>query len=81
MTRHSLSGQVALVAQPLRALLDIVCFRKLQADHVHKLLQSMRIDDELLIHTTAAAWRDVRKIYTHKRMISHIQALKLGVIS
>ena len=81
MTRHSLSGQVALVAQPLRALLDIVCFRKLQADHVHEFSQSMRIDDELLMSTTAATWRDVRKIYKHKRMVSHIQALKLGVTS
>jgi len=41
----------------------------------------MRIDDELFMRTTAVTWRDVRKIYTHKRMISHIQALKLGVIS
>ena len=81
VTRHSLSGQVALVAQPLRALLDIVCFRKLQADHVHEFSRSMRIDDELFMRTTAATWRDVRKIYTHKRMISHIQALKLGVAS
>ena len=40
------------LAQPLRALLDIVCFARLESDSIKALTQSMRIDGEPLMQTT-----------------------------
>jgi len=74
--RHVFAGQTALVAQPLRALLDIVCLRKLEIDSIKALTQSMRIEDELLMHTQSATWQALQRIYAHKRMTAAIQTLQ-----
>ena len=73
--RHTFAGQSALVAQPLRALLDIVCLRKLESDSIKALTQSMRIDDELLMQTKAPTWQALQQVYANKRMATAIQAL------
>lgn len=74
--RHTFAGQTSLVAQPLRALLDIVCLRKLEIDSIRDLTQSMRIDKELLMQTQAATWRVLQRVYAHKRMTTAIQVLQ-----
>lgn len=74
--RHTFAGQSALVAQPLRALLDIVCLRKLEIGSIRALTQSMRIDAELLMQTQAPAWQALQRVYAHKRMATAIQALQ-----
>lgn len=74
--RHSFADQAALVAQPLRALLDIVCLRKLEGGGILQLVQSMRIDAELLTQTQPAAWQTLQRVYTHRRMTAAIQALQ-----
>ena len=74
--RHTFNGQTALVAQPLRALLDIVCLRKLEGASVRELAHSMRIDDELLMQTNAASWQSLQLVYAHKRMTTAIEALQ-----
>ncbi|AGX86644.1 type IV toxin-antitoxin system AbiEi family antitoxin domain-containing protein [Candidatus Symbiobacter mobilis] len=66
--RHTFTGQTALVAQPLRALLDMVCLRKLEDTDLPMLTQSMRIDAELLQQTPASAWQALQQVYAHKRM-------------
>lgn len=77
--RHGFSGQTALVAQPLRALLDIVCQRKLEAGSISALTQSMRIDTELLRQTPPATWQALQRVYAHKRMAHAIQTLQQQV--
>ena len=74
--RHVFAGQTALVAQPLRALLDIVCLRKLEIDSIKSLTQSMRIDDELLMQTQSTTWQALQRVYAHKRMTTAIQTLQ-----
>lgn len=74
--RHSFADQTALVAQPLRALLDIVCLRKLEGGSVRALTQSMRIDTELLMQTRPATWQALQRVYAHKRMPLAIQTLQ-----
>lgn len=74
--RQILGGQTALVAQPLRALLDLICLRKLEADSSIALIQSMRIDGELLMQTQVANWQSLLPVYAHKRMVANIQALQ-----
>jgi len=73
--RHTFDGQIALVAQPLRALLDIGCLRKFEGS-IRELAQSMRIDDERLMQTEAATWQTLQRVYAHKRMSTAIQALQ-----
>jgi predicted transcriptional regulator of viral defense system len=74
--RHTLNGQSALVAQPLRALIDIVCLRKLESESIKALTQSMRIDNELLMQTKAPTWQALQRVYPNKRMAAAIDALQ-----
>lgn len=74
--RHTFAGQAALIAQPLRALLDIFCLRKLEFNGVKALTQSMRIDADLLLQTAPATWQTLQQVYSHKRMTAGIQALQ-----
>lgn len=78
--RHIFAGQATLVAQPLRALLDIVCLRKLEISSIRTLTQSMRIDDELLMQTQAATWQALQRVYAHKRMTTAIQVLQQDML-
>lgn len=79
--RHGFAGQTALVAQPLRALLDIVCQRKLEIGGVRALTQSMRIDDQLLMQTQAPTWQALQQVYAHKRLSTAIQTLQQELAS
>ena len=46
--RHELNQQVALIAQPMRALMDLVYLRKLAWQGMGFLTEGMRIDEALL---------------------------------
>lgn len=74
--RHTFANQAALVAQPLRALLDIVCLRKLDDAFIKTLTQSMRIDAEMLQQTPDRTWQELQQVYAHKRMTAAIQTLR-----
>jgi predicted transcriptional regulator of viral defense system len=74
--RHTFAGQTALVAQPIRALLDIFCLRKLEFNGAKALTQSLRIDDDMLLQITPTAWQTLLQVYSHKRMTAGIHALQ-----
>lgn len=74
--RVPFAGQTALVAQPLRALADIICLRKLDAVSVASLTRSMRIEAERLARIGPGAWRGMERVYAHKRMLIAIRGLK-----
>lgn len=77
VNRHTFAGQSALVAEPERALLDIVCHRKLDLNSVKSLAESMRIDRHLLGGTDGRVWQTLNRVYKHQRMASAIDALHL----
>ena len=77
--RHSFSGQMALVAQPLRALLDMVCLRKLEVADMKTLAASMRIDEALFDSVDPATRELMQQVYLHKRMRECIQSLQREV--
>jgi predicted transcriptional regulator of viral defense system len=77
--RHIFTGQAALVAQPLRALFDMVCFRKLEVADMKTLTASMRIDEELFDSVDPATWELMQQVYLHKRMRECIQSLQQEV--
>ncbi|AGA89836.1 hypothetical protein Thimo_1020 [Thioflavicoccus mobilis 8321] len=69
-------GQAALVARPLRALLDRCCLLRSDWPGVEALLQGLRIDPDGL----AALWDDeleaLRPVYRHRRMCAVIDAMQ-----
>jgi len=74
--RVAFAGQTALVAQPLRALTDIVCRRNLDAGSIRALTRSMRIETERLMRIKPAAWRALERAYAKPRMAIAIRALR-----
>ena len=77
--RNTFSGQTALVAQPLRALLDMVCLHKREAADMKTLVASLRIDEELFDSVDPATWELMQQVYLHKRMRECIQSLRREV--
>ena len=74
--RVAFAGQTSLVAQPLRALTDILCLRNLEGDEVQALPESMRIDSERLRRLKPAAWRAVERAYARPRTSAAIRELR-----
>ncbi len=68
--RLELGGQVALVAQPARALMDLVCLRKQEWQGLAWLIEGLRIDLVQLRTITSADIRALSDVYRHKRVHS-----------
>ncbi len=73
--RMALSGQIALVASPARALMDLVCLRKQEWQGLAWLTEGLRIDLELLRNIPAADIRSLRATYRQKRVQSFLSSL------
>lgn len=76
VARHELQHQVALIAEPLRALLDLVYLRKLEWQGLDFLLSGLRIEEQQL---RAMTWLDVTRlldIYKGKREQAFIKELQ-----
>lgn len=78
--RQVFVDRAGLVAQPLRALLDIVCLRKLEDADIKALLPAMRIDAERLRQTPARTWQALRQVYAHQRLSNAIETLQKAVL-
>ena len=68
VARELIAEQPMLVALPVRALMDLVCLRKLEWQGLDWLLDGMRIDDELLSTVTAEQLGILKLVYKQKRM-------------
>jgi len=75
VSREVLQGQVALVAEPMRALMDLVYLRKLHWQGLGFLLEGLRIDGESLWKTTYAEIVPMLGVYKGKREREFIEAL------
>ena len=73
--RVTVGEQAMLMASPLRALMDLVCFKKLEWQGLGWFEQSMRIDEEHLAAVTAAQLRTLKLVYKHKRMHRYMEEL------
>ena len=67
VARHELQHQVALIAEPMRALLDLVYLRKLEWQGCEFLLSGMRIDEQLLQSVTYQDISRLKDVYKGKR--------------
>lgn len=68
VSRVTMNQQIALVATPIRALMDLVCLRKLEWQGMVWFEKSMRIDEERLMAVTGDQIRALKRVYKHKRM-------------
>ncbi len=65
--RHELHQQVALIADPMRALLDLVYLRKLSWQGLGYLVEGLRIDEEALRSVPALTILRLLDVYKGKR--------------
>ena len=72
VSRHQTNGQTMLIAQPCRALMDLICLRKLSWEGMDWVLKGLRIDMESLASITSKDIAILKLIYKHKRMKSYL---------
>lgn len=65
--RRELQGGTALMATPMRALMDLVALRKQEWAGLDWLSQGLRIDVDYLIRLDLQVVRNLRSVYKHKR--------------
>lgn len=65
--RQEFGLQVALVAKPLRALMDLVAFRKLEWQGMEFLTDGLRIDGQSLAAARRADLQALQQVYQQKR--------------
>ncbi len=71
----------AFVAQPLRALIDLVALRKLRWSGLDWLTSGMRIDDEVLLALSRKDFAAVRPAHKHKAVNSFLAELEDAVVT
>jgi len=78
--RRQINQQTLLIASPLRALIDIVCQRKIEWQGMGWLTDGMRIEHESLSSITDIDLRTLDSVYRHKRVgkFLHHLARELG---
>nr|MBF0222953.1 hypothetical protein [Desulfobulbaceae bacterium] len=75
VNRHQSDGQTMLVAKPCRALLDLVCLRKMQWQGLGWLTEGFRIDYEALKTITGNDIQTLKMVYKHGRVKSFLSSL------
>jgi len=79
--RLQMQQQTMLVARPIRALMDLVCLRKVVWQGMGWIVDGLRIDYEILRCVTTADMKTLGLIYKQKRVQSFLTAFakELGV--
>jgi predicted transcriptional regulator of viral defense system len=74
--RRQIQQQTMLVAAPIRALMDLVCLRKVAWQGMDWLLGSLRIEPSLLHATVREDLRKLTRVYKQKRVQAFLSALE-----
>jgi len=77
--RHVISNQAVLVASPLRALMDLVAFRKQGWQSIAWLESGMRVDQAHLLQLRSKDFADLRGVYKHKVVNDFLSRLEQDV--
>jgi hypothetical protein len=70
--RETVNQQAALIARPVRALMDLVCLRKEEWQGLAWFEKSLRIEAESLRAITGDQLRTLKLVYKHKRMQQYL---------
>jgi len=73
--RKKIAEQAMLVAEPIRALMDLVCLRKIEWQGMGWLVEGLRIDTEHLRNVTSADIRTLDLVYKQKRVKVFLKSL------
>ena len=73
--RVELTGGVGLVGDPLRALLDLICWRRVSVDSLSDFLHGLRLEPDLSSLISSKALERLRNVYLHRRMGEVIDCL------
>ena len=76
VARRQIMQQTMLLAEPIRALMDLVCLRKMQWQGMKLLLDGLRIDVELLRGTTVEQLRTLAAVYKQERVGHFLRSLQ-----
>lgn len=76
VSREIVNQQAALVARPVRALMDLVCIRKEEWQGIAWFEQSLRIEAEALRTITGDQLRTLKLVYRHKRMQRYLTEME-----
>lgn len=74
--RAELAGQMVLMASPFRALMDLVCVKKIEWQGAAWLEQSMRIEHDSLSTITSAQVRTLKTTYKPRRVAQFLTELE-----
>ncbi len=74
--RVTIDEQAMLIARPIKALMDLICLRKLEWQGLEWLEQSMRIEPELLAAISVEQISRLKVIYKQKRMQQYLTELE-----
>jgi len=77
VNRVQVDEQIMLVAKPCRALMDLICLRKITWKGVEWLAEGLRIDSGLLSSITRRDINTLELVYKHKRVKSFLSSLSL----
>jgi len=75
VARHALQHQAALIAEPMRALLDLVYLRKLPWQGLDYLLEGLRIDEQAIRSVPTPSITKLLDVYKGKREKEFIEKL------
>lgn len=79
VSRVSFDNTSAFVAQPLRALMDLVALRKERWSGLAWLVQGMRIDEDSLLALKPKDFAALKAVYKHKEVGKFLAALETAV--
>ncbi|GJL95933.1 MAG: hypothetical protein DHS20C05_23380 [Hyphococcus sp.] len=77
--RHVISDQAMLAASPLRALMDLVAFRKQEWEGIAWLDNGMRISQAHLVQIRSKDFSELRDVYKHKAVNEFLSQLEREV--
>ena len=77
--RHTISTQTVLVARPLRAMLDLVAYKKLPWQGLSWIVNGLRIDADHLLEVPLRDFNALRQVYKHKPVQAFLQQLEQEV--
>lgn len=77
VNRHQIDGQTMLVAKPCRALIDLVCLRKIAWQNIGWISEGLRIDFDFLRSITKEDINTLQLVYKHKQVKAFLSSLCL----
>jgi len=77
--RIQADGQTFLLAAPLRALMDLVCLKKIEWQGMNWIERGLRIDREVWRDVTSAELRALKAVYRHQRVQRFLNELEIAL--